>query len=131
MIFIHGYFPDLQRRRFAPEDREPKRRIELLGRGLLIAHCEDDLFEPNECSRSPQYFRHQAPRDSLATIFSLYKNSPDSALMPFLEARVAPETGGSHEGAAGKGAQHEVFIARGRQASAEDFQGCLAMFLRG
>jgi hypothetical protein len=51
--------------------------------------------------------------------------------MPFLEARVAPETDGSHQGAAGKGAQYEVFIARGPQALTEDVHRRGTMFLRG
>jgi hypothetical protein len=58
MIFIHGHVSDLQRFRFAPKDREPKRRIQLLGGGLVIAHGEDDLFQASECSGSLQHFLH-------------------------------------------------------------------------
>lgn len=58
MILIDAHIAHLERRRFAPEDREPKRRIKLLRRGLVIAHREDDLFQPGQRSSPPQRLVH-------------------------------------------------------------------------
>src|SRR5665213_2194694 len=58
------------------------------------------------------------------------KHAPNSGFVPLLDARVAPETDGSHQFPAGKGAQNIGISARGGQPLTEDLHRCRAM-LRG
>ncbi len=38
------------------EDREPERRVEALGRTLMIANSQDDLFQPGKRCGALQHF---------------------------------------------------------------------------
>jgi hypothetical protein len=121
-IFIARAIPQLERATLMSEDCEAERRVETLGRGLVIPNRQDDFFQPGECRGTLQHFGEQAPGDPLAAMLPVDKHTPNSGLVALFAASVPSETHGSYQLSAGKSAQHIVIAAGGGQAPAEDIE---------
>ena len=107
MILIHRYLADLEGCRLMPEYDKPKRRIKSLGRGLVIAHSQDDLFQALHGFRRaaillslsgvPVLARDIArvqrlPRSSLCAVASAAHSVQDRRYPPACPSAKAPST---------------------------------------
>lgn len=94
-----------------PEHGEPERRVQTPGGRLFVADGEDDLFQTRERLGTMQRLAHQLSRNALSPMFRMHKDSPDFALVPLLAARVASESHGADQFAAGKCTHYETVFA--------------------